>query len=802
MKKLRSKQTTLAGLMSMLAFVAPLAVAQNADTPAPATSTARVAPAPGQTASVLPYPDFHFTGNIGETFKNSDPATFPQPVKPPKGAPNVLLIMLDDVGFGQFDVTGGGVPSPVMDKLAHEGLLYNRFHTTAMCSPSRAALITGRDPHVVANGILTEMSTGYDGYTSLIPRSAATVGEILRQNGYATAWIGKNHNTPPWETSEIGPFDHWPNGWGFEYFYGFNAADSSQFQPILYENRTRVPASTDPKYHLTTDFADHAIEWIHKEKAIAPDKPFFVYLAPAATHAPHQPPKDWIDKYKGQFDMGWDKYREMTLERQKKLGIVPQNTDLTKRPDGIPAWDSLEPKQKQLYSRMMEIYAAYGAHADYEMGRVIDAVKKMPDADNTMIVYVLGDNGSSGEGGLGGSTDELVIVNGMKQDWQDVYKVMNELGGPKHFNHLPIGWAHAMDTPFQWTKQVASHFGGTRNPLIIDWPAGIKKGGEVRTQFSHITDIMPTILEAAHVTVPTRVNGVDQTPLDGIALNYTFNDPAAADRRHEQMWELLINRGMYKDGWMASSLAFTPLDVVRHDVDINKVPWELYNINEDFSQAHNVADKYPEKLKELQALWWKDARALSVLPLDWRGPERFSNELTGRPNLAGGRKTFVYETPLVGLPEGSAPDLKNKSFTVTAETQIPEGGANGMIFTQGGFTAGWGFYTQNGKLVVSHNFVDMARYRVVSTSNVPTGKVTLSFHFQYDGGGLGKGGTVTLFANGKQIGEGRIDKTVPMKYTSFETQDIGEDAGTPVDNTYTPPFRFNGKIDKLTVELQ
>lgn len=794
MKQLKAKKTALAAIVSMAVFCIPLATAQSA--PPPGT------PAAGQTASVLPYPDFHFTGKIGETFKDSDPATFPQPVRPPKGAPNVLLIMLDDVGFGQFDVTGGAVPSPALDKLAHEGLLYNRFHTTAMCSPSRAALITGRDPHVVANGILTEMSTGYDGYTSLIPRSAATVGEILRQNGYATAWIGKNHNTPPWETSEVGPFDHWPTGWGFEYYYGFNAADSSQFQPILYENHTRVPTSTDPKYHLTTDFADHAIAWIEKEKAIAPDKPFFLYLAPAATHAPHQPPADWIDKYKGRFDMGWDEYRKETLAREKKLGVVPQNTDLTARPAEIPAWDSLDPKQKKLYARMMEIFAAYGAHADFEMGRVIDVVKRLPDADNTMIIYVVGDNGASGEGGLAGITNELITVNGMKQDWQDVYKVMNELGGPKHFNHMPIGWAHAMDTPFQWTKQVASHFGGTRNPLIIDWPDGIRQGGQIRTQFSHITDIMPTILEAAHITVPTKVNGVDQTPLDGISLVYSFNDPKAADRRHEQMWELLINRGMYKDGWMASSLAFNPLQVVRKDVDINKVPWELYNIDEDFSQAHNIAAQHPEKLKELQAMWWEQAKTHNVLPLDWRGPERFSDDLTGRPNLAKGRTKFVYDYPLVGLPEGSAPDLKNRSFTVTAQTQIPQSGANGMIFTQGGFTAGWGFYTQKGKLVVTHNFVDMARYRIVSTGNVPTGNVTLSFHFQYDGGGLGKGGTVTMFANGKQIGEGRVEKTVPMKYTSFESQDIGEDAGTPVDNTYTPPFRFNGKIDRLTVDLQ
>jgi arylsulfatase A-like enzyme len=756
---------------------------------------------PPQPAQSLPRPDYHYQGQVGRTYRDSDPPTFPQVVRPPAGAPNVLLILLDDAGFGQFSVFGGGVPSPNLEKLAATGLRYTRFHTTALCSPTRAALLTGRDHHVAGTGVITELATGYDGYTGIIPRSAGTVSEILRQNGYATAWIGKNHNTPAWETSEVGPFDHWPSGLGFDYFYGFNSGDTSQFEPILFENHNRVPRSSDANYHISHDLADHAIAWVQREKEIDPTRPFFLYIAPSATHSPHMAPKEWIDKFKGQFEMGWDKYRELTLERQKKLGLVPPNTKLTPRPPSLPAWNSLNPDQKRLYARMMEIFAGFGAQIDYEMGRVLDAVAALPDADNTLVIYIMGDNGASAEGGLDGETNELAAFNGVFEDWRSSLQHIDELGGPKYYNHFPAGWAWAMDAPLQWTKQVASHFGGTRNPVIISWPAKITGKGGVRTQFHHIVDVMPTILEAAGIRAPETLNGTPQKPIEGISMIYTFNDARAPDRRKSQIFELVSNRGMYQNGWMASSMSFVPWEAKRAAYDPDKAKWELYDIDQDFSQADDLSAKYPDKLKGLVDLWWAEAARHDILPLDWRSVERLSDQLTGRPSVAAGRNTFVYNTPLVALPEASAPDLKNKSFTITAEVEIPPN-AEGMIFTQGGITAGWGFYLQKGKLVGLHNYLGLERYRVVSTEDVPTGNVTVTFDFKYDGGGMGKGGVITLLADGKTIGVGRVEKTAGTKYSLYEGQDIGEDSGSPVDFTYTPPFPFTGKLHKVTVELK
>ena len=781
----------------LIAVGAPL----SAQVPAAGAPAATTAP-PSPPAESLPRPDFRFKGQVGRTYQDSDPPTFPQIVRPPKGAPNVLLILLDDVGFGQFSAFGGGVPSPNMEKLAAQGLRYIRFHTTALCSPTRAALLTGRDHHVAGTGMITETATGYDGYTGIIPKSAGTLAEILKQNGYATAWIGKNHNTPAWETSEVGPFDHWPSGLGFDYFYGFNSGDTSQFEPVLFENHNRVPRSPDPKYHISHDLADHAIAWVQREKEIDPARPFFLYVAPSATHSPHMAPKEWIDKFKGQFDMGWDRYREMTLERQKKLGVVPADTKLTARPPSLPAWDSLNADQKRLYARMMEIFAGFGAQIDYEVGRVLDAVAALPDADNTLTIYIVGDNGSSAEGGLFGETNEIAAFNGVFEDWKDVLKHIDELGGPKYYNHFPAGWAWAMDTPFQWTKQIASHFGGTRNPMIVSWPAKITDKGGVRTQFHHVMDIMPTVLEAAGIRPPDVLNGTPQKPIEGLSMVYTFNDAQASDRRKAQIFELASNRAMYKDGWMASSIAFIPWVATRTGYDPDKAKWELYHIDQDFSQADDLATQNPDKLKALVDLWWAQAAQNEVLPLDWRAVERLSDQLTGRPSLAAGRNVIVYDTPLVALPESSAPDLKNKSFTITAEAELPASGADGMIFTQGGITAGWGFYLQKGKLVGLHNYIGLERYRVVSSENVPTGKVTLTFDFKYDGGGMGKGGTITLLANGKQIGEGHVEKTAALRYSLYEGQDIGEDSGSPVDFSYTPPFKFNGKLNKVTVELK
>jgi arylsulfatase len=761
------------------------------------------APPTGGTPLTLPRPDFHFPGNVGRTYLDSDPPQFPQPVKPPKGAPNVVLILLDDAGFGQFSTFGGGVPSPTMERLAAEGLRYNRFHTTALCSPTRAALITGRNHHSAAFASISEAATGYDGYTCILPRSCGTVGEVLRQNGYLTAWVGKNHNTPPWDCSAAGPFDRWANGLGFDYFYGFNAGDMNHWNPVLYENRNLVPASTDPSYHLTEDLADKSIAWVRKVKSITPDRPFFLYVAPGATHAPHQAPKEWIDRFKGQFDEGWDRYREVTLERQKKLGVVPPDTKLTARSEGLPAWDSLNADQKRLYARMMEVFAGFGAHVDHHMGRVVDAVKQLPDADNTLIIYIAGDNGSSAEGGLEGSVCENLFFNGFPEKWQDNLKVIDELGGPKHFNHFPSAWAHAMDTPFQWTKQVASHFGGTRNPMIISWPARIKDRGGLRSQFVHTIDVVPTLYELTGITPPSVLNGVPQKPIEGISIAYTFDDAGARGRRVTQYFEMVCNRGIYHNGWMASAISFEPWNPNRAGFDVDKQKWELYNIDEDFSQANDLAAKRPDKLRELQDLWWVEAARYNVLPLDWRAIERLNSELMGRPSLGGDAKTFTYYPGQIGLPNEGSPRVLNKSWTITADVEVPEK-AEGMIVTQGGLEGGYGLYLRDGKPTFVYNFLSLERPTITAKDPLPAGKARIAVNFAYDGkkGELGKGGAVTLSVNGQPVAEGKLERTAPISLSIGEGLDIGEDVGSAVDFTYKLPFKFTGKIEKVTVELK
>lgn len=714
-----------------------------------------------------------------------------------------MLILIDDAGFGQFSTFGGGVPSPTMDKLAAEGLRYNRFHTTALCSPTRAALLTGRNHHSVASGVIQEAATGYDGYTGIIPRSAGTVAEVLRQNGYMTAWIGKNHNTPTWEASAAGPFDHWANGLGFDYFYGFNGGDMDHWNPVLYENRNLVPASTDPNYYLTTDLADHAIAWTRKVTSIAPDRPFFLYVAPGATHSPHHAPADWIARFRGKFDMGWDKYREETLERQRKLGVVPPGTKLTTRSAGLPAWDSLNPDQRRLYAHMMEVFAAYGAECDYEMGRIVDAVKQMPGADNTIFIYIAGDNGSSAEGGLEGSVNENLFFNGLSEKWQDNLKVMDELGGPKHFNHFPAAWAHAMDTPFQWTKQVASHFGGTRNPMIVSWPAKIKDRGGLRSQFMHVIDIVPTLYEVIGITPPIELNGIAQKAIEGVSFAYTFDDAKAKERHTLQYFEMGVNRGLYHDGWMASAISVAPWSTVR-DVDPDKEKWELYNVDKDFSQADDLAAANPQKLRELEDLWWAQAARYNVLPMDWRIAERFNSELAGRPSLSGDAKTLTYYPGQIGLPPEASPRVLNKSWTITADVEIPDGGAEGMIVTQGGGVGGYGLYLREGKPTFVYNYLSLERTTIAATEPLPKGKAQLKVDFAYKGGPkeLGKGGMVTVSANGVKIAEGQVPRTIPATISIQEGLDIGEDVGSAVDFTYRPPFKFNGRINKVTVELK
>jgi arylsulfatase A-like enzyme len=617
-----------------------------------------------------------------------------------------------------------------------------------------------------------------------------------------TAWIGKNHNTPTWETSAAGPFDRWANGLGFDYFYGFNAGDMNHWNPILYENRNLVPASTDPNYHLTTDIADKAISWVRQAKSIALDKPYFLYVATGATHAPHHTPNEWIERFKGKFDGGWDKYREEALERQKKLGVVPKDTKLTVRSKGLPAWDSLNADQKRLYARMMEVFAAYGAHCDHELGRVVEAAKALPDSDNTLIIYIAGDNGASAEGGLEGSLCENLFFNGFAEKWQDNIKVIDELGGPKHFNHFPSAWAHAMNTPFQWTKQVASHFGGTRNPMIISWPARIKDKGGVRAQFLHTIDIVPTLYELCGVTPPTELNGVQQKPIEGISFAFTFDGAKAASLRKTQYFELAVNRGLYHEGWMASCPSFVPWVSTRDEFDPDKAKWELYKVDEDFSQANDLADKHPDKLRQLQDLWWVEAAKYSVLPLDWRAGIRLNSEAMGRPSLISGRTKMTYYPGTIGLPDGASPPMINKSWTITADIEVPDGKAEGMIVTQGGLEGGYGLYLRNGKPTFVYNCLSIDRPTFAARDPLPKGKTKLVVDFVYDGGGPGKGGAITMSANGKKIVEGRLERTIPIQLSLGEGLDVGMDVGSAVDFTYKLPFAFTGKIEKVTVELK
>jgi arylsulfatase len=756
------------------------------------------------TPTTLPRPDFHFPGNVGRTYRDSDPAQFPQPIQAPKGAPNVVLILIDDAGFGQFSTFGGGVPSPTMDRLAAQGLRFNRFHTTALCSPTRAALLTGRNHHSVATGVIQEAATGYDGYTGVIPRSAGTIAEVLRQNGYMTAWIGKNHNTPTWEASAAGPFDHWANGLGFDYFFGFNGGDMNHWNPVLFENRNLVPASTDADYYLTTDLADHAIAWVRKVRSIAPDRPYFLYVAPGATHSPHQVPADWIAKFKGKFDMGWDKYREETLARQKRLGVIPQDTKLTQRSPGLPAWGSLNADQKKLYAHMMEVFAAYGANCDYHMGRIVDAVKSMPGADNTIFIYIAGDNGSSAEGGLEGSVNENLFFNGIAEKWQDNLKVMDELGGPKHFNHFPAGWAHAMDTPFQWTKQVASHFGGTRNPMIVSWPARIRDKGGLRSQFMHVIDIVPTLYEVIRITPPTQLNGTPQKPIEGISFAYTFDDAKAKERHTTQYFELGSNRGLYHDGWMASDLSVIPWESTHGEVDPDSQKWELYDTAKDFSQADDVAAKYPQKLRELQDLWWAEAAKHDVLPMDWRVSERFNSELAGRPVLGGDAKSFTYYPGQVGLPPDASPRILNRSWTLTADLDVPSSDAEGMIVTQGGGVGGYGLYLRDGKPTFVYNYLSIDRTTITGPQSLPKGKVQIKVEVTYQGSPheVGQAALISMSVNGSKVAEGQVPRTIPATISIQEGLDVGEDVGSAVDFTYKPPFKFNGEIEKVRVDLE
>jgi arylsulfatase A-like enzyme len=748
---------------------------------------------------VLPQPEPPFKGHIGRTVEEST-KDFPQEVKAPKGAPNVLLILTDDVGFGASSTFGGPVPTPTMDRLARDGLRYTQFHTTALCSPTRASLLTGRNHHSAATGIIMEGGTGFPGYNTLMPKSVGTFSEVLRQSGYNTAWYGKNHNIPDWHNSQAGPFDLWPTGLGFEYFYGFIGGDTSQWAPAIFEGVKPIePPHDDKDYFFEKDMADKAIERIRLLNALAPDKPWVTYYAPGTAHAPHHAPKDWIAKFKGQFDQGWDKVREETLARQKAQGVVPQDTQLTERSEGIPTWDSLDADHKRVAAHMMEVYAAALSYCDSQMGRVVDAIADMGKLDNTLIIYIQGDNGASAEGGPQGLLNEMSFFNAIPEEFSEVMRRMDELGGPTTFNHYPIGWAHAMDTPFQWTKQIASHFGGTRNGMVISWPDRIKDKGGIRTQFHHVIDIAPTILEAVGVQMPAMLNGVPQKPIEGVSMVYSFDDPKAPSTRRTQYFEMFANRAIYNDGWVAATTPPLPPWGSGKTIPIDDYKWELYDITRDFSQANNLAAKEPQKLREMQELFWIEAARHNVLPLDNSKLERMN--VDNRPSLTRGRALFTYYPGMTRIPEGSAPSILNKSFKIAAELTIRAAGAEGVLVTQGGRFNGWGLYVLAGKPVFHYNTVGVFRYTVAAPDPLSPGNHTVVLDFTYDGGGLGKPGTAKLLVDGQQVAEGRIERTIPFRISADETLDIGEDTGTPVSEDYQVPFRFTGDLKKLAIQL-
>ncbi|HNV30063.1 MAG TPA: arylsulfatase [Cyclobacteriaceae bacterium] len=751
---------------------------------------------------VLPVPQEPFSGKISISPKESI-KDFPKEPHAPKDAPNVFLVLLDDVGFGASSTFGGYAHTPTLQRLADNGLKYNRFHTTAVCSPTRAALLTGKNSHQAHSGVVTEMANGFPGYHSLIGKENATVAEILKQNGYNTAWIGKNHNVPDWHSSAAGPFDIWPTGLGFEKFYGFIGGEANQFRPLLFDGITPIePYLGKPDYNLDYDLADQASNWIKMQKASAPDKPFFCYYAPGATHAPHHATKEWIGKQKGKFDMGWDKLREMTFERQKKMGIIPADAKLTPRDPSLPAWDSMDPKYKEMYSYMMEIYAAYLEQADYNVGRVLQAIEDMGQLENTLVIYIVGDNGAASEGGIHGKYNDLTILSMIDENPDAILSHIDELGTWKSNNSVPAGWGWASNTPFQWVKQIASHFGGTRNAMVISWPKGIKAKGEMRSQFHHVSDIVPTILEAAGIEQPAIVNGVGQKPMSGISMKYTFDSAKAEDRRTTQYFEIFGNAGLYHEGWMANTKVFVdPWSGKSVEVDWMKdVQWELYNIEKDFSQSEDLAASNPEKLAEMKNLFFAEAAKNDALPIDNSKAARFATE--NRPSLTRGRTSFTYYQGMKRIPEGAAPEIKNISWQLTAELDLKDDKTSGMIVTQGGLFGGWALYMAKGKPVFCYNHAAQKEYYIQSDSSIKPGKHKLVMDFKYDGGGMGKGGNVTLTLDGQEIARGRVDATVPLRFSTEETFDVGEDTSTPVNLKYDVPFKFSGIIDKVVVEYK
>jgi arylsulfatase A-like enzyme len=752
----------------------------------------------------VPPPPPPFGGQIGLDASQSKPC-WPAKVVPPKGAPNVLLIMTDDAGYGVSGTFGGVIPTPSMDRIAKMGLRYTQFHSTALCSPTRAALITGRNHHSVGFGVVTEQSTGYPGYNSIIGPENATIAEVLKENGYATSWFGKEHNTPSFQYTIAGPFDQWPVGMGFEYFYGFMGGETDQWTPYLFRNQTQIfPWVGKPGYNLITDLADEAIKYMNDLNAAAPDKPFFLYYVPGGTHAPHQPTPEWIEKFSGKFDMGWNELREQIFANQKKLGVIPPGTQLTPWPDDLPKWDTLDAQSKKLFARQAQVFAAYVAYTDHEIGRVIQAVDDMGKLDNTLIIYIEGDNGTSAEGSTIGTPVDMAAIQGIDVPVPVQMKFYDVWGSAATTPHMSVAWSWAFDTPFKWTKQVASHFGGTRQGMCIAWPSRIKDAGGIRTQFHHMIDIVPTILDVSGIPAPAIVNGVAQRPIEGVSMVSTWDkaNANAPSTRTTQYFEMFGNRAIYHDGWIAATTPPSPpwlMGLAKMPDVVNGYKWELYNIADDYSENNDLAAKMPDKLREMQELFLVEAAKYNVFPLDNSVVQRI---LAPRPSATAGRTVFTYSGELSGLDPAAAPNIVARSYTITADVDVPAGGGDGMIVTEGGRMGGYGLYLLKGKPVFLYNLLDLERFRWEGQQALSPGKHTIVFDFNYDGPGPGKGGTGILRVDGSDVANNKIPHTIPFILTLGETFDVGVDTRTPVDDKdYQVPFRFTGKISKLTIKL-
>lgn len=767
--------------------------------PGPTANTQTQSAGPGEPdRSVLPIRE-----PVRQTYKELDarnakpPARFT--VTPPKGAPNVVVILIDDIGFGAASSYGGPIDTPVLDKLARNGLSYNRFHTTALCSPSRVALLTGYNHHSNNAGSIMETGTAFPGNTGVRPQSITPMAEVLRQNGYSTAAYGKYHETPPWEISVSGSLDRWPTRSGFDRFYGFIGGETNQWAPLVYDGVAQVEIPDDPNYHFTTDMTNQAIQWTRFQQALTPDKPFFIYFAPGATHAPHHAPKEWIDKYKGKFDQGWDKVREETLARQKELGIVPADTRLAPKPKDIKDWETLSVDEKKMFAKQMEVYAGFTAHTDHEIGRLIDSIEELGELDNTLIFYIVGDNGASAEGQMNGMYNEMTYFNGVPETVQDMLKHYDEWGSESTYPHYAAGWAVAMNAPFQWTKQVASDFGGTRNGMVVHWPERIKSKDEIRSQFCHLIDIAPTVFEASNIPAPKTVNGIEQDPIEGTSFLYSFDDAGAKERHTTQYFEMFGNRAMYADGWYARTIHRAAWNL-KPDQALSEDPWELYNTSEDFSLTNNIASQNPEKLKELQDLFMNEAERFHVLPIDDRLLERTDAKTVGRPAIMDGRNTITLGPGMKGMGVDIFISTRNTSYTITADVDVAAN-SNGVLVCQGGRFGGFSFYVKNGKPTFTYNYLGLESYTVTSSQTLKPGRHTLTYDFKYDGGGLGKGGVGTLGVDGVKVGEGRLPKTQVGIFSVDDLADVGTDEGTKVAN-YGPSAKFSGKLDKVTIETK